>query len=136
MPGMLVVSLLFLMSAAQAQRATVRVEVRADGAPVDAADVVISGQTYRTDTQGTVSIEVAPGPMDITVVKEGFAPLTTSITVQANQVQPVLVDLARQPTVEEHVTVSATRTDKGIEDLPMRIEVLGKEELDEKVLMN
>src|SRR6202171_1457210 len=40
-----------------------------------------------------------------------------------------------QPTVEEHVSVSATRTDKGIEDLPMRVEVLGKEELDEKVLM-
>jgi outer membrane receptor for ferrienterochelin and colicins len=135
MPGVLVVSLLFFMSAAQAQRATVRVEVRAESVPVAAADVVISGQTYRTDTRGMVSIDVPPGRVEITVVKDGFAPLTTSITVEANQVQPVLVDLAKQPTVEEHVTVSATRTDKGIEDLPMRVEVLGKEELDEKVLM-
>ena len=134
MTGVCVLSVLFLMPA-QAQRATVRVEVRADGAPVAAADVVMGGQTYRTNAEGTVSIDAPPGPVDITVVKEGFAPLTTSITVQANQVQSVLVDLARQPTVEEHVTVSATRTDKGIEDLPMRVEVLGKEELDEKVLM-
>src|ERR1700737_520961 len=132
------VSRLFLLCcipAAQAPRATLRVEVRAEGAPVAAADVVIGGETHRTNAQGTVSVEVPAGPVDITVVKEGFAPLTTSITVQANQVQPLLVDLSRQPTVEEHVTVSATRTDKGIEDLPMRVEVLGKEELDEKVLM-
>src|ERR1700681_1923976 len=134
MTGVFVLSVLLLMPA-QAQRATVRVEGRADGALVAAADVVIAGRTYRTGADGTVSIDVPPGPAEITVVKEGFAPLTTSITAQANQVQPVLVDLARQPTVEEHVTVSATRTDKGIEDLPMRVEVLGKEELDEKVLM-
>jgi hypothetical protein len=37
--------------------------------------------------------------VDITVVKTGFPQLTTSITVQANRAQPVLVDLARQPTV-------------------------------------
>jgi len=112
MTGVFVLSVLFLMPA-QAQRATVRVEVRADGAPVAAADVVIAGQTYRTDADGTVSFGVPPGSVDITVVKEGFAPLTTSITVQANRVQAVLVDLARQPTVEEHVTASATRIDKG-----------------------
>jgi hypothetical protein len=57
--------------------------------------------------------------------------------VQATQVQPG----TRRPrpaaisAVEEHVTVSATRTDIGIEDLPMRVEVPGKEELDEKVMM-
>jgi outer membrane receptor for ferrienterochelin and colicins len=135
MTGVFVLLLLVLTPAVQAQRATLRVEVRSDGAPVAAADVVIGGQTYRTNAQGTVSVDVPAGPVDVTVVKEGFAPLTTSITVQANQVQPLLVDLSLQPTVEEHVTVSATRTDKGIEDLPMRVEVLGKEELDEKVLM-
>ncbi|HEV8393727.1 MAG TPA: TonB-dependent receptor [Vicinamibacterales bacterium] len=38
-------------------------------------------------------------------------------------------------TVEEHVTVSATRTDKRLEDQAMRVEVLGREEIEEKMLM-
>jgi outer membrane cobalamin receptor len=33
--------------------------------------------------------------------------------------------------VEEAVTVSATRTDKRIEDQPMRVEVLDREEIEE-----
>jgi iron complex outermembrane receptor protein len=37
--------------------------------------------------------------------------------------------------MEEHVTVVATRTDKRIEDQPMRVEVLDREEIEEKLLM-
>jgi len=82
-----------------------------------------------------VSASVAPGQVEITVVKEGFAPATTTITLQAGQTQQVLVDLQVAPTVEERVTVSATRTDKRLEDQPMRVEVLDREEIEEKLLM-
>src|SRR3954471_18399463 len=37
--------------------------------------------------------------------------------------------------IEEHVTVSSTRTDRGLEDQPMRVEVLDAEEIDEKLMM-
>ena len=37
--------------------------------------------------------------------------------------------------MEEHVTVAATRTDKRIEDQPMRVEVLDREEIEEKLMM-
>jgi iron complex outermembrane receptor protein len=37
--------------------------------------------------------------------------------------------------VREEVTVSATRTDKRIEDTPLRVEVLDREEIEEKMLM-
>ena len=33
------------------------------------------------------------------------------------------------------MTVSATRTDKRIEDQPMRVEVVDREEIDEKAMM-
>jgi iron complex outermembrane receptor protein len=36
---------------------------------------------------------------------------------------------------EEQVTVSATRTERRLEDQPMRVEVLGREEIEEKLLM-
>lgn len=128
--------LLAVFLAAQAPSPTaLRVEVRSEGAAVDAAEVVVSGQTHTTNADGIVSISVAPGPVEVTIAKEGFAPVTTTILVQPGQVQPLLVDLQPQPTVEEHITVSATRTDQRIEDVPMRIEVLDSEEIDEHVQM-
>jgi outer membrane receptor for ferrienterochelin and colicins len=42
---------------------------------------------------------------------------------------------ARVPAIEEVITVSATRTDKRLEDQPLRVEVLGREEIEEKLLM-
>ena len=39
------------------------------------------------------------------------------------------------PTVEEVITVSATRTGARLEDQPMRVEVLDREEIEEKMLM-
>ena len=39
------------------------------------------------------------------------------------------------PTVKEEVTVTATRTDARVQDEPLRVEVLGREEIEEKMLM-
>ena len=88
-----------------------------------------------TDARGEVRIDVTPGPVDLTIVKEGFAPVTTTVTVAAGQQQPVAIELEKPPTIEESVTVSATRTDKRLEDQPMRVEVLDREEIEEKQLM-
>src|SRR5207244_12643696 len=49
--------------------------------------------------------------------------------------QGVFVNLTPHVMVEEHVTVAPTRTDRGLEDQPMRVEVLDREEIDEKVMM-
>src|SRR6266850_7037557 len=37
--------------------------------------------------------------------------------------------------IEQEVTVSATRTERGIEDEPMRVEVLDRDEIEEKLMM-
>lgn len=115
--------------------ARVRVEVRSGSAPVASADVVVNGTTLKTDAEGIASTAVTPGAVDITIVKEGFAPVTTTVTVAAGQTQTVLVDLQAQPTHEEEITVSATRTDKRVEDQPMRVEVVPGEEVQEKIMM-
>ena len=118
-----------------AQTATVRVEVRSEAGPVRDADVVINGTTHKTDAQGVVVLTLPPGHTDIVVVKEGFAPASAfSVDLQANQQQPVVIELNRGASVEEHVTVSATRTDKRVEDVPMRVEVLNTEEVQEQVM--
>ena len=124
------------MIAAQNQTGTIRVQVRAAGKPVENAEVVVAGTTYRTDGSGTTTVTAVPGTVELTVVKTDFAPATASVQVAAGGVQEVFVELQRQPTVEETVTVVAsTRTDKRLEDQPMRVEVLAREEIEEKMLM-
>ena len=118
-----------------AQTASIRVEVRAEAGPVAGAEVIVNGASYKTDVNGIVVVPVAAGTVEITVIKTGFAPASASVQVQASQQQPVIFDLTAQPTVREEVTVSATRTDKRLEDVPMRVEVLGAEEIEEKVMM-
>jgi iron complex outermembrane receptor protein len=122
--------------AAQDPPAAIRVQVRASEKPVADAQVIVAGTTYRTDAAGTTTIVASAGLVDITVVKAGFAPATASVRVAAGAVQEVLVALQPQPAVEEMVTVVAsTRTDKRLEDQPMRVEVLAREEIEEKMLM-
>src|SRR5215475_13526256 len=118
-----------------AQQSAVSVDVRSNGEPVGDAEVVVNRATSRTDAQGKVVINVSPGRVDITIVKQGYIPASTSVDVRPNQQQPVIIDLVREVTVEEHVTVSATRTDRGIEDQPMRVEVVDRDEIDEKTMM-
>ena len=114
------------------QTATLRIEIRSDGDPIASADVFVNGTAYKSDGGGRVSVVVPAGHVDIVVVKEGFAPASASVDVRPGQQQPVIIALTRGASVEEHVTVSATRTDKRIEDVPMRVEVLDKEDLEEE----
>src|SRR3990167_4541270 len=115
--------------------AVIQVDVRFDSAPVAGAAVVVNGTTHATSATGSVSVTVRPGTIAVTAVKEGFLPATTSVVVQPGQTQYVVIALERPPTHEEEVTVSATRTDKRLEDQPMRVEVLAREEIEEKMLM-
>jgi outer membrane receptor for ferrienterochelin and colicins len=121
--------------AAQGSNAFVQVLVRSEAGPVACAEVVIEGTTHVTDDKGTVSATVPPGTVEIRVLKEGFAPVTSSVTIAAGQTQVVHVDLGAQPTVEEEVIVSATRTNTRLEDQPLRVEVVPGEEVQEKLMM-
>jgi iron complex outermembrane receptor protein len=116
-------------------QATLTIEVRFNAKPVADATVIINGATHVTGSEGTLTASVGPGTMQVTIVKEGFATATTTVTVQPGQLQPILVELEEQPRLEEEVVVSATRTNRRLEDQPMRVEVLGREEIEEKMLM-
>src|SRR5258706_5255835 len=132
------VGLLLVLSCAAtfaaAQTATLRIEVRSNDGPVRDAEVSVNGTSHKTDAQGVATLIVPPGHADIVVVKDGFAPASASVDLQPNQQQPVVITLNRGASLEEHVTVSATRTDKRVEDVPMRVEVLNAEEVQESVM--
>ena len=138
-PRQLIVAALCLIgstiAAAQIPPTRLHVEVRSEDGPVRDAEVVVNGITQKTDAQGLTVFNLPPGQVEIVAVKSGFAPASASATLTADQPRTVTIDLNRNATVEEHVTVSATRTDRGIEDQPMRVEVVDREEIDEKAMM-
>ena len=113
-----------------------RLEVHTGSDPVANAEVVVGGTTQLTDTRGIVVIPASAGPGQVTVLREGFVPVTVPVDVVAGQERVVRIELVRQPALEEEVTVVAsTRTARRIEDQPMRVEVLNREEVEEKMLM-
>jgi outer membrane receptor for ferrienterochelin and colicins len=121
---------------AQNQSGTIRVQVRAEDKPVEKAEVLVAGAVHQTDASGTAQIQVPAGEAELTVVKSGYVTTTVKVTVTAGAQQDVTVDLQPEPTLEETVTVVATtRTGKRLEDQPMRVEVLSREEIEEKMLM-
>src|SRR5687768_16450196 len=64
-----------------------------------------------------------------------LGPLILCASFAAVQQPPVVPDPASPPTVELSVVVSATRTEGRLEDQPLRVEVLEREEIEEKMLM-
>jgi iron complex outermembrane receptor protein len=121
---------------AQRQLGTIRVQVSAESKPVEEAEVVVGGATRNTDASGATLVQVPAGEVELTVVKDGYLTITVKVMVAAGAQQDVTIDLQPEPTLEETVTVVATtRTNKRLEDQPMRVEVLGREEIEEKMLM-
>src|SRR5437660_6104853 len=124
-----------VFAGALTQNVMLQIEVRSDAGAVADATVVANGTTRRTDSMGRTAFDVPPGPVQIVVAKEGFEPETVSIDIRTGEPRAISIALRPQSAIEEHVTVSATRTDKRIEDQPMRVEVLDAEEIEEKQLM-
>jgi hypothetical protein len=120
--GVSCVYVLFDMSWAHAQvqqapaSAELQIVIRSDSGPIQRAQVIVAGNTTLTDAEGRTTLHVPAGPVDITVVKEGFNPVTVSATATLGPPQVIPIVLERQTAIEEHVTVSATRTDKRIEE--------------------
>ena len=133
----LVVLLAAVAAAAAGQEpGRIRVEVRAGADAVAGAAVVVGGTTQVTDAAGVAVVGTQAGVVQITVMREGFVPVNVRVTLAAGEERAVRVALEPELTLEEEVTVVAsTRTGRRIEDQPMRVEALDREEIEEKMLM-
>ena len=135
----LIVSVLVCLHAplmAQSQTATIRVQVRAADKPVVAAEVLVAGATHQTDASGSVTATVTPGAVELVVVKAGYVAATASVQVAAgSRAGRRGGSAARAHRRRDGHRVSSTRTDKRLEDQPMRVEVVPGEEVQEKLMM-
>jgi outer membrane receptor for ferrienterochelin and colicins len=130
------VLLCLLATIVAAQTSSLRVQVHSSGKPVENAEVRMADVTRRTDAAGVVSIAVEPGPVHLVVLKDGYVTAMADLQLTVDSPGEVTVELQLLPSVEETVTVVATtRTAKRLEDQPMRVEVLTRDEVEEKMLM-
>lgn len=119
----------------QEPHATIRVEVTAESLPVQGAEVSMNGVSVRTGPDGFAVGATGFGEVKITVTKDGFLQATTSLVVDASREWLVSLELQPQKTIEEKITVYATRNDTRLQDSPLRVEILQREEIEEKMLM-
>lgn len=120
------------MVCAQSQNAVIRVHVRSDDEAVPRASVGSGGATYVADRDGLVTLTVPAGSVELITTKDGYLPSAIAITVTAGEERDVTIELRR---LEEEVIVTATRTNTKLQDQPLRVEVIDREEIEEKAMM-
>ena len=115
---------------------SVRVEVTGEAGPVAGATVEVAGQSTVTDPTGVARLVVPAGAARLSVVKDGFLPVVQDVSIPAGAEVPIAVELIAALEIEEEVVVVATtRTGRRLDDQPTRVEVLDREEIEEKMLM-
>jgi outer membrane receptor for ferrienterochelin and colicins len=131
----------FLVSAgvttapAQQINGTLVVQVRNNSRPVEQADVTVGDQMAVTNKVGEVTFELPPGTIDVRIERYGFKSQTFPASIAPGTVTRLPIELETEIVGKEEITVTATRSDTRIEDEPLRVEVLNREEVEEKALM-
>ena len=137
----LFVAALLLGSAfAAAAQSPLRVLVRDERthAPLPGVSVVIStlNMGAATDAAGRATVPAVPdGPQRVGFSSVGYAGRVLTIALPQATDAPVLVELEPSSLELQGVVVEATRTNSRIEDVPVRIEVIGPEEVEETIGM-
>jgi outer membrane receptor for ferrienterochelin and colicins len=104
-----------------------------DAAGVDAAVVRAGRLGAQTDATGTARLRLPRGAHTIVATKIGLR--TDSLRVAVNADTTVVIALTTQVAEIDAVVVSATRSERRVEDLPLRVEVIDEEEIAEKIAM-
>jgi len=115
--------------------ATLIVEVRSEGRAIAQAEVTVRDQVAVTDGNGIAQLQVLSGDVEVRIQRYGFAAKTLTSSILPGSTTRLAIELEAEAVQKEEITVTATRTDMRIEEEPLHVEVLNKEEVEEKTLM-
>ena len=144
---LLALAALLLPFALSAQAAdslqAVHVRVLHDGAPVAGAVVRVAAPSPApaaaaalTNGDGRAALQLPLGEHALVAGRIGFDPETLLVTVAAGAAAPELTFELEEAAEElEEIVIASTRTARRVEDEPLRVEVLPREEIEEKLLM-
>jgi outer membrane receptor protein involved in Fe transport len=120
---------------AQTPVATLRVQVTHEGAPAPSVLVRAGRVGAQTDARGTTVLTLAEGTHTVVATRIGLASDSVTLTLRAGADTTIRISLASAVEEIEAVVISSTRGERRIEDEPVRVEVIEREEVDEKLLM-
>jgi len=125
---------------AMAQTARVEIVTRAQESPLPLTRVRLGELNVRTDTLGRAVVQVAPGAYRLEATRVGFRRAQREVAILGDT--SLVIDLEALEAEDEHdvgeleaLVVTATRSEQRIEDAPVRVEVLAREEVEEKMMM-
>ncbi|MFN2316913.1 MAG: TonB-dependent receptor domain-containing protein [Gemmatimonadales bacterium] len=133
--GLLLLSFPAHLAARQTDSAVVRVHVVSAGAPVPAARVAAGATASVTDADGRTILRIAAGEARLRATRVGYQPTGLLLHLRPGQDTAVTIELAPAESELEDIVVSVTRSSRRLADQPTRIEVVGQEEIEEKLLM-
>ncbi|MGE5803068.1 MAG: TonB-dependent receptor domain-containing protein [Gemmatimonadota bacterium] len=116
-------------------RATVRLRAMHGATPLGGVRVASGDTAVDTGADGIAVLRLAPGPAALLLTRIGYIPATTRLSLSPGQDTALTVDLAAQALELETVVVAATRSERRVEDTPLRVEVVDEEEVAEKAAM-
>lgn len=111
---------------------TARFVVRHDQEPVASALVTAAGRAARTDDQGVAALRLPSGPAAVAIARLGFRPDTLRLVMRAGLDTTLLVQLEPAAESAAPIIVTSTRLARRIENEPLRVEVLGGDDVSEK----
>jgi iron complex outermembrane receptor protein len=121
-------------ASAQVAPVSVRVRVLAAAQPVESARVTSGAHVGMTDAAGEHTLRLEPGPHRIRVEAFGLETVEESFVIGVRDTTIVIV-MAVEAVEHEAIVVRSTRTERRIEDEAVRVEVVSREEVEEKLLM-
>jgi len=120
---------------ASAQEARLTARVESAEMPVEGAQVSSGDRGALTDATGTVVVLLPAGEHTLRVTRIGYATAEVALVLRPGADTTVVVELEEEAVETEEIFVVSTRTERRIEDEPLRIEVVSREEIEEKLLM-
>jgi outer membrane receptor for ferrienterochelin and colicins len=120
--------------AIQQGQGTLIIETRSGGQPVAQVEISVGERVAVGNERGEAALQLPPGEVTVSVKRLGFAAKSVQAAITSGATTRLTIDLEPE-VLEEQITVTATRTGQRIEDVPLRVEVLEQEEIEEKALM-
>lgn len=127
-----IVTALPISAWAQSGASRVFVRVLHDSTPV--ADALVRAGMTRATTanDGAASLRLPAGPVFVVASKIGLRPDSVFLAARSGADTAIVIHLEVQPPLIAPVFVTSTRAERRVEDEPLRVEVLGGDDVSEK----
>ena len=109
--------------------------VQAGGEPLAGAQIRVATARVRTGTTGQATILADTGRQPIEISRLGYRPWRDTLRLAPGMDTTIRVSLEPLGETLEPVVIATTRAERRVEDEPVRVEVVDRDEVDEKAVM-